>query len=272
MTVHPRLSNDRCDRTSFRRPHRLLARSGGRFTRFARDGVDLFQPADLAPSMTLMRNRLFVGGCFPMAPWVSRVRGGWLPFEGDKVHLKFRARHLHAFHGHGWRRPEGGALARVRQLGSRRRGRRGRLAGCVSGGADGPSWRGRSVDYTGVPNTGEREMPVGLGLHPFFPKHGDVGLMYTVTNAWPPSDGAFPTGATGLPDRLDFSSPGPLVTGVDQLGGWSGGHLIWPGKGLALTVGWCQSEHLVYSPEDQDHFCRASDPRSRRLQPLHERR
>jgi len=232
---------------------------GGRVTAFRKGGVDLFTPVDPADTDP---GRPISGGCYPLIPWSNRIRDGHFSFDGQEIRLTATEDGTaNAIHGHGNRRAwsvvaEGeGALA---------------LAYEVPAGEEGWPFPYRAeqsftLNETGLTitlgcqNTGDGRMPVGLGLHPYFPKRGDLGLWFNVQNAWPPVDGKFPTGATGLPAALDFSEPKPVVTGLDQgFGGWDGtAHLIWPEEGLAVVIeGGATLDHLVlYTPADRDYMC-----------------
>ena len=232
---------------------------GGRITRFSRAGVDLFTPVEddaTDPSGAVS------GGCYPLVPWSNRIRDSRFIFEGTPVELTpTEAVTGSAIHGHGNR--QAWTVAGVA-------GESVRLSYLHAAGAEGwpfpyqaeqtihLSEEGLSMTLA-CTNTGEARMPVGLGLHPYFPKHGDIGWWFAASNTWPPVDGKFPTGATGIPERLDFSEPKPAVLGLDQgFGGWDGtAHLIWPKAGLGLSItGGANLEHLiVYSPEDRDYFC-----------------
>lgn len=232
---------------------------GGRITRFSRAGVDLFTPvadSNADPSAAIS------GGCYPLVPWSNRIRDGRFTFEGKRVDLTpSEPATGSAIHGHGNRRAwtvTGVAGESVR------------MAYHHAGDEEGWPFPYRAEQTVHLSeeglsmtlactNTGNARMPVGLGLHPYFPKHGDVGWWFSAENAWPPVEGKFPVGATGIPDRLDFSEPKPAVLGLDQgFGGWNGtAHLIWPQAGLGLSIiGGANLEHLVvYSPEERDYFC-----------------
>jgi aldose 1-epimerase len=232
---------------------------GGRVTKFARAGVDLFTSIDdtaTDPSAAIS------GGCYPLVPWSNRIRDGYFAFEGQSVRLTpTESATASAIHGHGNRRAwtvAGVAGQSVRLTYDQVAGDEGWPFPYQAEQLIHLSDEGLSMTLA-CTNTGHERMPVGLGLHPYFPKHGDVGMWFQARNTWPPVDGKFPLGATGIPERIDFSDPKPAVMGLDQgFGGWDGeAHLIWPQVGLGLSItGGANLEHLiVYSPEDRDYIC-----------------
>jgi aldose 1-epimerase len=234
---------------------------GGRITAFRHGGTDVFAPVPADGSRDLAAPASC--GCFPLVPWSNRIRDARLTLGDDTLTLPVTEPSAgHAIHGHGLRRAwmaEGD-------------GTRARLHYAHAAGAEGWPWPYRasqvvSVDDDGmtvtlaVANAGEGAMPVGLGLHPYFPRTAGTRLTLPVETSWPPTEAdKFPVaGGQPVPPTLDRREPGPVPMGLDQgFGGWSAPvRIAWPEQGLALTMsGEGPLDHLiVYTPTHRDYFC-----------------
>lgn len=234
---------------------------GGRVTAFRYGEVDLFTPIpDASRDVTSSAS----GGCFPLVPWSNRIRDGRLTYGGGTVVLPATEIPAgHAIHGHGLRRVWETTAQSVTRVGMRYAHR---------AGDDGWPWsyvaaQSVDLDETGltiglsVTNTDTSVMPVGLGLHPYFPRTPRTRVRFPVESAWPPVEaGKFPTkGGQGVPSELDRRVEGLVPLGLDQgFGGWSRtARIVWPEHGLAVTLsGEGPVDHLiVYTPRDQPYFC-----------------
>ncbi len=233
--------------------------AGARITAFRYAGTDLFTPTE--------RNyadpgKLGSGGCYPLVPWSNRIRDGELKFGADILHLPAtEPGRRHAIHGHGLRRKwHGESSADTATLGFDH-----------PAGEEGWPWgytcrQTVSVSATemrvalSMTNQGPTAMPVGLGLHPYFPARADTRVQFATESAWPPvEDGKFPTGPAAVPASVDRRNSGPIPRGLDQgFGGWDGqARIVWPDVGLALTLSAPPplSHLIVFTPTDRDFFC-----------------
>ena len=167
------------DRISLRagRAETELSRRGGCITAFRwheKDrAIDWMRPApsgeDFAPTDA---------ACFPLVPYSNRIRDGRFAFEGKPYQLALNfPPEPHSIHGHGWQR--GWAVAAQDDASAT-------LAfDFPADGNDDPwpaAYRAEqcfrldedslSVEIA-VTNRGSQNMPVSLGLHPYFPRSAD---------------------------------------------------------------------------------------------------
>ncbi|MCR9072763.1 MAG: aldose 1-epimerase [Alphaproteobacteria bacterium] len=238
---------------------------GGRISAFRHGGRDLFAPIPEGGARDL--DAPASGGCFPLVPWSNRIRDARLRLRGDTVELTPTELPAgHAIHGHGLRRiwgaeQEGGT---VRMLYTHDAGVQGwpwsyRASQTVSVDQDGMTI---SLSVTQSGSEGQSSaMPVGLGLHPYFPRTGGTQVTLPVETAWPPTEAdKFPVqGGHPVPLEQDLGRAAAVPLGLDQgFGGWSRtAEICWPDRGLALTMtGKGPLEHvIVYTPTQRDYFC-----------------
>ena len=232
---------------------------GATVTAFRHGEVDLFTPVNRDASPGGIRS----GGCFPLVPWSNRIRDGELIVGEAVVRLPVTEPDRgHAIHGHGlWRAwaCDTADDARVR------------LSLDHPAGQEGWPWAYRaeqvvrltedrlSVDLS-VVNVGPGAMPVGLGLHPYFPVRPGTGVRIVAATAWPPAEAEkFPVGGVAVPAELDRRTTGPVPTGLDQgFGGWDGhARIDWPDVGLVLTMAAREplGHLIVFTPADSTFFC-----------------
>ena len=234
---------------------------GGRVTRFWSETgtgqIDWFVPAaehgrdPVAPQKA---------GMFPLVPFSNRIENAAFDFAGTPHRIVVtEAGKPHAIHGHGCRAPW-----RVSSL-------RDSSATLVyhHDGADWPSAYAAAQRYDLrdddlvvhliVDNTGTSAMPIGLGLHPFFPNRSGPRLTARFATLWRPVKDSIPVGAAPLPTDLEFSSGRDLPRGLDMgFGGWDGrARIDWPEEALALEIR-CTGPFghaILFTPEDQNFFC-----------------
>lgn len=191
-------------------------------------------------------------GCFPLVPYVNRIRGGSFEFRGRRVELAPNmAGDPSPLHGQGWLNPWG--IDRQDE----------RSAALIYR-HDPGEWpwpyqarqeftldeQGLSVALT-CSNLGEEPMPCGLGLHPYFPCGAETRLDTAVDCAWTVDDKVLPVhkvpadGRFGLRDRLVCGQR--LDNGF---GGWDGvARMSDPGWGYDLRMSSPQAKFFqLYSP------------------------
>jgi aldose 1-epimerase len=199
--------------------------------------------------------------CFPLVPYSNRIRAGRFDFGGRAIRLPLdRWPQAHALHGHGWR-SAWNVVARASD----------RLAIAYEHAADAWPFRYRArQDFTlaedelrvtlSVDNVGREAMPVGLGLHPYFPRTARCRLSAHVDAMWATDDEVMPTSLVRADPRLGNGDGLPLdeVALDNVFTGWQGEATIhWPERDACLSVtadpplGFL----VVYSPAGEDYFC-----------------
>lgn len=219
---------------------RVDPQDGGRWTSLVVDGLELLSGAEVAGVPPGVRS-----GCFVMAPFAGRVRDGALCFRG-RTHQLPRDAPPHAIHGTVF-----DALWEVVA------GDETRLELAVDLAAPWPFagtvrqelvLRPDRLESTLVLHATE-DMPVTLGLHPWFPRRlargGEVVLDVQGRQQYVLDADGLPTGALSDP------RPGPYDDCFR--GTLSPPRLTWPGA-LELTMT-SSADHWVVFDQHPDAFC-----------------
>lgn len=220
-----------------------------------RDGVDLLRPA--AAGAEDPRDC----ACYPLVAFSNRIAAGRFDYDGRAVRLPANmAGCPHAIHGQGWQRPWQ-VSARADDM--------------ITLSFDHPAgdwpWHYRArqrfiLTPTGlrlrlaVENRSDRDMPAGLGLHPFFPDPEGASLSLTVGAALRTDATLIPVGrAPDHPAVAAFAADAKLPAGLDTgFEGWRGrAEIRWParGRGVRLRADPVFGHVVVFSPRDQGFFC-----------------
>ena len=235
---------------------------GGSITHYrwidGRQVRDWLRPASRSGLASGVADRL---ACFPLVPFSNRVRSGRFDFGGHAIRLPLnQLPERHAQHGHGWQ----GAWKVIEHGG-------GHLAIGYDHAAD--AWpfpyRARQ-EFTltddelavtlSVANVGRETMPVGLGLHPYFPRTARCRLSASVDAMWATDAEVMPTALTDADPRLATGGGLPLSeTALDNVfTRWQRqATIFWPEHHAQLTIdadpplGFL----VVYSPPGEDFFC-----------------
>jgi aldose 1-epimerase len=162
--------------------------------------------------------------CFPLVPYVNRIRDGRFVFRDREVRLEPNmAGDPSPLHGQGWLNPWQAEQAS------------GREAVLTFRHAPGEwPWRyeGRqafALDESGLSirltcrNTSREPMPCGLGQHPYFPCGPETRIDTAVTDAWTIDEHVLPVEIVPAEGRFDLGDR--LVCGQDLdhgFGGWGG--------------------------------------------------
>jgi aldose 1-epimerase len=203
---------------------------GGRILSLKAFSQDLIRtPAD--PSV--IADEPYFWGSYPMVPWVNRIPGGVLHFEGRVIQLPadFQG---HAIHGRAMKAPW--TMVSDNRIEFSEDGR---------GNYPWPyaAWQefGVTADSAwmklGVENTGTEHMPAGLGIHPWWVGDDaplEVRLPADLTY---PSEDRYPVPGEPVPVRghLDLRKLGVPEWNIDEI--WTGLtenriELHWPTKGI----------------------------------------
>lgn len=241
----------------------LAPGAGGSIAGFALDGAgDLLRPAsDAALASGTGRDT----ACYPLLPFSNRIANGRLAVGDDVIQLRTNWPGVrHPMHGDGW--------AQVWDV-VRQDRRSAELAYAHEAGAGISGWpfryrarqtfvlyeTGLTVELS-IENLEDRDVPAGLGLHPFFVRDADAELACRLAGVWHTDAEVLPLQRVPVPPEWDFSAS----RRVDGLGldhcfdGWDGAAAItWPQRGLRLVLSATEAfRHLViYVPDGQRHFC-----------------
>lgn len=198
-------------------------------------------------------------GSFVMAPFVNRIADGTFVYDGVEHRLPINGGDGMAVHG------------LVREMAWD-------VAGSTASSAllvaerDGPVWQFRieqqiTLDEGGISvglritNTGQRAMPFGMGLHPWFPRPDGTSLTFA-------AEGTYVRDGRGLPLAEAAPMNPAFVQGVplEQVGlvdncftGWvpRAARIFWPDRDAVLdltTEGALRHLH-VYNPAARDVIC-----------------
>ena len=198
---------------------------------------------------------------FPLIPYSNRIKNGRFVFEGTEYQLPLNfGDHPHSIHGVGWQE-EWSVLNHEE--------------GCITLELihDGTQWPFpfkaiQTVKLSGadlynkiqLTNLAKTSMPAGLGMHPYFPRHGKAVLSAEVSKVWKTDDTCLPIEKVSCPSHWNLTA-GANVDELycdNQFDPWPGtAYINWPDKKASVTL--TSSEDLnrlvVYAPKDEDFFC-----------------
>ena len=241
----------------------LAPGAGGSIARFAlEDAGDLLRPAsDAALASGTGKDT----ACYPLVPFSNRIANGRLAVGDDAIQLRANWPGVrHPMHGDGWARVwdvvrhdrRSAELAYVHEAGAGVAGWPFRYRARQTFGLDDA---GLTVGLS-IENLEDRDVPAGLGLHPFFVRDADTELACRLAGVWRTDAEVLPLQRVPVPPEWDLSAS----RRVDGLGldhcfdGWDGAaNITWPQRGLRLVLSATEAfRHLViYVPDGQRHFC-----------------
>jgi aldose 1-epimerase len=200
-------------------------------------------------------NRL---ACYPLVPWVSRLCPPILPTSAGPLTIPASwPGEIYPLHGWG-ARAVWQVLARddtTLRLGLDHQG---------------PPPFSAELDYAlfgstlsmalTVVNRFDRAVGLGLGLHPWLPRHEGGCLYAPARHVWMSGADKIPFAAETPPDDWDFSQERPLPDrDLDHgFGGWTGtAHYTWQGRGgsYRLDVESPCDHYIIYAPAGRTFFC-----------------
>lgn len=198
--------------------------------------------------------------CFPMIPYAGRLREGTFEFAGRSVRFPINAPgERHSYHGDGWMRPWNVLEAS-----------RGRVVLELPADATAPIHYHaiRSIEVEGtrwavtlnIRNCETTPLPLGGGLHPYFPRRQGATLLAQLPLRWRLDSEQMPLGTEPNPQAtaLAHGLPVTMLPAGALYSGWDGTALIsWPAEGIALSVRTRPAvEHaVVWVPDNEDFFC-----------------
>ncbi|MBI5719307.1 MAG: aldose 1-epimerase [Burkholderiales bacterium] len=208
---------------------------------------------------------------FAMLPWSNRISGGGFEHRGRFEPMRpNRAGEPYPIHGDGWLQPWQVARQEARAI---------EIALASRGHGGNPyHYEARQrfelhddglEQSVSVVHLGERPLPYGLGLHPWFPRSPGTTVQARVSGVWLCGDDPIPTAhTTHFPPGWDLGAGASMHgTLIDNgYSGWDGeATLRWPERGLVLRLtmmplqtprgpvppAWC----LIYRPPAGEAFC-----------------
>lgn len=201
--------------------------------------------------------------CFPLVPWSNRITQGG--FEQDGVFYPIRPNRdgeRYPIHGDGWLQ----SWRTVECMESRVR------LELESHAFDGNPYHYVSAQtFTLLPagfeivlevtHLGDKPLPYGLGLHPYFARNAATRLCWKTSGVWLSGDDPIPVmHSPDFPLGWDCNGPsaleGPLIDNCFT--GWDGtASIAHPNRGLAVTMAAtdCNGYGLLYRPPDLPYFC-----------------
>ena len=197
--------------------------------------------------------------CFPLVPYSNRIKNSHFDFEGRSVTLPGTSQDPHYEHGHGWR--NAWAVTRHEQNSVTLRYRHK---------ADAWPWdyeaeqvfsleQGVLTIAISVSNLSPEPMPMGFGLHPYFPATPLTRLTSKIDSMWETDSEVLPTRL--VPAGHADPAGGLAVSKVELdtvFTGWSRhARIDWPelGQALDLEADTPLNFLTVYTPANEPFFC-----------------
>lgn len=213
----------------------------GRFTWRHPDGgvVDLLRPVH---QQALAAGNSEGAACFPLLPFSNRLCESRFTFNGREIVLPRNTSGPHIEHGHGWQRPWS-----VRAMSDTTA-----TIGFNHDPAHDATWpfayaaeQTFTLDPSGLAvtlcarNLDQRPMPIGLGLHPYFPRTPLCQLQADVDGFWTTDAEVLPLHLRDVPPEFDLR-PGLLMNDVvvdNVFTGFQGhANIVWPEHRTKLTL------------------------------------
>ena len=190
---------------------------------------------------------------FPMVPFANRARGNRLRMRDGEILLQPNTDEPWAIHGFGWQRAWDIDVQTATSCKLRLESRAADPVSCVSELVYDLSDAGLTVSLSAL-NSGTSPIPVGLGLHPYYPHLSDTFVRFKAREFWLTAPDVLPTEAISIPPELSFEN-GALVPSVlrdNCYSGWEGPAVIeQPSLGYHLRITGDESLRflMLYTPQ-----------------------
>jgi aldose 1-epimerase len=198
---------------------------------------------------------------FPLVPYSNRIAQARFRFDDrDYAVARNFGDHPHSIHGIGWQRAwQVKAVAADAAT----------LALTHAGDADGwPFGFHAEQHFTlredalhialSIENRHPNRAPVGLGIHPYFPRAGTPELRFAAQGVWRNTPDQLPVERVAVPAEWEHRG-GRTVGSVvldNCFTGWDGNaRMTWPDRSLTMTASAVFDHVVVYTPAGQDFFC-----------------
>ena len=228
----------------------LLPAIGGSIVRFDRVADGARQP--LLRGVDGDIGDVLEASCFPLVPYVNRIRGGSFTCDGRTVSLSLNSPgDPSPMHGQGWRAAWDVAAAGADQATLSFRHAAGKWPW------DYQATQRFALDEQGLSleltcrNLSAERMPCGLGFHPYYPCDADTVLDTAVASAWTVDAAVLPVANVPATGRYDLGARRICGQGLDNgFDGWSGeASITWPGEPASLRLSSPDAGRFqVYSP------------------------
>ena len=228
----------------------LLPAIGGSIVRFDRVADGARQP--LLRGVDGEIGDVLEAACFPLVPYVNRIRGGAFTCDGRTVSLSLNSPgDPSPMHGQGWRAAWEVAAAGADQATLSYRHAAGEWPW------DYQATQRFVLDEQGLSlelacrNLSPERMPCGLGFHPYYPCDPDTVLDAAVASAWTVDAAVLPVANVPATGRYDLGARRICGQGLDNgFDGWSGeASITWPGEPASLRLSSPDAGRFqVYSP------------------------
>ena len=242
---------------------RILPEAGGGLAGFDWHGrhesiplMRRYEPAHGTLQRPVDPNQL---ACYPLLPWSNRIAEGGFQVDGRWVALTpNREGEPWPIHGSGWQRAWQVHMHTTHEVQLSLRESSSTAYSYVATLRYALHDDALRIDLS-VTNTGSATMPFGLGLHPFFPRHGEVGLLAPASHVWI-NDGQspLPVERVAVSPNWDFRNARALpFEGLDNaFDAWTGDAVIhWAALQLGLRINADVNAFVLYTPADADYFC-----------------
>lgn len=195
--------------------------------------------------------------CFPLVPFSNRVRGGCFAFGGRQVRLPVSEADPNFEHGHGWRQPWTVSRRTPCEAVLRYRHESDAWPWSYEAEQEIVLKDGALGVRLTLRNVSPEPMPMGFGLHPYFPKTPAARIETTVGGMWEVDADVLPTRHVDLhrePRTIEV-----IAAALDNVfTGWSRrARIVWPENGASLDI---EAEApldflVLYTPQEEDFFC-----------------
>lgn len=237
----------------------LAPELGGAVAAFEHEGRALMRPLRAPPGTA---PHALYSGMFPMLPFANSLRDNSFELDGRtySVQPNMAGSRLN-YHGSGWQKPWRVGTSDSNSC---------TLVLDPLEEAPGYAFSGeqrftlspdRLAVAVSVTNRSVRRMPFGLGLHPWFPRHGDARVTFSAEAVLGEDADSNALGLIPIPAAQDFHSglEPPRAFQNRCYAGWEGrARIDWAGLGLALTIEADRVfENLMFHVpgHDLDTFC-----------------
>lgn len=230
--------------------------NGGSIVRF--DWIGASGTSEILRSMKEHARSITDASCFPLVPFVNRVRGGTFEFRGRQIRLAPNMPGDRSpLHGQGW-------LARWQVEARDER------AAALSFRHEPGEWpwayearQNFALDENGLSlslscrNLSGEAMPCGLGQHPYFHCMRETVLETRVSNVWTIDENVLPVEKVPAEGRYDLSNRDICGQGLDHgFDGWGGtARIHTPGAPFEIVLSSPQARFFqLYSPPEGGLF------------------
>lgn len=232
----------------------LLPVMGGAIGALRHRGRDILRPAAPGTGDPLET------ACFPLVPYANRIADAQFDFGGRRIRLPLNfGDHPHSLHGVGWQSEWTLDVADAATVALHH----------THDGDERWPWPyrgeqrislapGRATIGLTVTNLAEETAPVGLGLHPYFPRDAATRLTARSERLWLADSTMLPTEPAPA-DRFGDWSEAAGVDGDELIDnayeGWDGAALIEQAWGRVRIEARGASAFHLYRPPGVDFFC-----------------